>query len=101
MKHLHDPAVAADMRARLSRLQPGASAHWGRMTVAQALAHMSAALEIALGDRKPPRMWLGSIVGRFVKRIVLRDGSPLKRNTPTMPELVVKDSRDFDRERLR
>jgi hypothetical protein len=89
------------MRGRVARLQPGTPALWGKMTVAQALAHMAASLEIALGDQKPPRMFAGRIFGRLVKRIVLRDESPLKRNTPTAPELLVKDSRDFDRERQR
>jgi hypothetical protein len=101
MKHLHDSSVAADMRARLSRLQPGTPAHWGRMSAPQAVAHMANALEMALGDQKPPRMFAGRLFGRFVKRLVLRDESPLKRNTPTAPTLLIKDERDFDRERRR
>jgi hypothetical protein len=101
MKHLHDSSVAAGMRGRLARLEPGTAAHWGKMTVAQALAHMATSLEIALGDQKPPRMFVGRVFGRFVKRIVLRDESPLKRNTPTAPELVMKGDRDFERERQR
>src|SRR6185436_17098909 len=83
MKNLHEPAVAAEMRARLSRVQPGSPALWGKMNVAQGLAHMANALEMALGDDKPPRMFAGRLFGRFVKRLVLRDESPLKRNTPT------------------
>ncbi len=101
MKHLHDPALAADVCARLERLQPGATALWGRMTVSQALAHLSSSLEMALGDQKPPRMFAGRLFGGLVKRVVLRDDSPLKRNTPTAPTLVVKDDRDFQRERQR
>src|SRR6478735_803760 len=101
MRHLHDSAVAAEMRSRLARLQPGTAALWGKMTVAQALAHMAAALEIALGDQKPPRMLAGRLFGRVIKRLVLRDESPLKKNTPTAPELLMKDERNFERERQR
>jgi hypothetical protein len=101
MKHLHDPALASDIRARLARLQPGARAEWGRMSVSQALAHLSAALEMAVGDQKPPRMFAGRLIGGFVKGVVMRDDSPLKRNTPTAPTLLVKDDRDFERERQR
>jgi hypothetical protein len=101
MKHLHDPLVAADIRARLARLQPGARAQWGKMAAPQALAHMSAALEMALGDQKPPRMFAGRLFGRFVKRLLMRDDSPLKRNTPTSPTLLVTGDRDFHRERQR
>jgi hypothetical protein len=101
VKHLHDKSVAADMRARLSRLQPGTPAQWGKMTAPQALAHMANALEMALGDDKPPRMFAGRVFGRFVKRLVMRDDSPLKRNTPTAPTLLIRDDRDFARERAR
>ena len=101
MKHLHDPGLAADVRARLAGLQPSAAAQWGRMTVSQALAHMSGALEMAVGDQKPPRMFAGRVFGGFVKRLVMRDDSPLKRNTPTAPTLLVKGDRDFERERKR
>ncbi len=101
MKHLHDPALATDVRARLARLQPNAKAQWGTMTPSQALAHLSGALEMALGDQKPPRMFVGRLFGRVVKRLVMRDDSPLKRNTPTAPNLVVKGDRDFERERQR
>jgi hypothetical protein len=100
-KHLHDSTLAAEVRSRLARLQPTAQAQWGRMSVSQALAHLSAALEMAVGDQKPPRMLAGPFFGGVVKRVVMRDDSPLKRNTPTAPTLLVKDDRDFERERQR
>jgi hypothetical protein len=101
LKHLHDPALATEMRVRLARVQPSATAQWGRMTVAQALAHMAATLEMAVGDQRPPRMFIGRFFGRAVKRLVMRDDSPLKRNTPTAPNLLVKDDRNFEAERQR
>lgn len=101
MKHLHDPALATEMRARLARLQPSATAQWGKMNVSQALAHMAATLEMGVGDSNPPRMFIGRIVGGFVKNLVMRDDAPLKRNTPTAPNLLVRGDRDFERERQR
>lgn len=101
MKHLHDPDVAAEIRGRLARLQPGARAQWGKMTVSQALAHVSGALEMALGDQKPPRMFVGRLLGGLVKRRVMRDESPLKKNTPTSPNLLITGDREFERERQR
>lgn len=101
MKHLHDPVVAADMRSRLSRMTAASPALWGKMTAPQAVAHMANGLEMALGDDKPPRMFAGRMFGRFVKRLVFRDESPLKRNTPTAPTLLIRDDRDFERERQR
>ena len=101
MNHLHDQKAAADFRARLARLQPGAKAQWGKMTVAQALAHMATSLEDSLGDSRPPRMFVGRLFGRLAKRATLTDDKPLKRNTPTAPTLTIRDERDFERERQR
>jgi hypothetical protein len=101
VKDLYDANAAAGMRARLASLRPDSTAQWGVMTVSQALAHMSASLEMALGDQKPPRMFAGRIFGRLIKRLVMRDNAPLKRNTPTAPTMLVKGDRDFEHERRR
>jgi hypothetical protein len=73
------------------------------MNVAQAVAHCAGGLELALGDRRPPRVLVGRMFGRVIKRLALGDEAPMRRNTPTVPGLVVADERalDAERERLR
>jgi hypothetical protein len=103
MRHLFDPAAAAEVRTRLQSLRPDSARQWGRMNVAQAVAHCAGGLELALGDRRPPRVLVGRIFGRVIKRLALGDEAPMRRNTPTVPGLVVADERalDAERERLR
>jgi hypothetical protein len=101
MKNLYDPASAAEVRARIASLSPASPRQWGRMTVAQALAHLAASLEWAVGDQRPPRMMLGYVFGPIAKARTLRDEKPIPRNTPTAPELLVRDDRDLERERRR
>ena len=83
------------MQARMAQLRPESAASWGTMSPAQALAHCALALEWAVGDRIPPRMWLGRIVGRMVKPMVLGNDAPMRRNSPTAKDLVVQDARDL------
>jgi hypothetical protein len=103
MKHLFDAARVEEVQERMAQLRPESAALWGTMNPAQALAHCALGLEWAVGDRIPPRMWLGRIVGRMVKPMVLGNDAPMRRNSPTAKDLVVQDARDLgtERERLR
>ncbi|MCU1266985.1 MAG: hypothetical protein JWM21_3303 [Acidobacteria bacterium] len=99
MKNLFDAAAAAEIRKRIALLGPGNERQWGRMNVAQALAHLSAGLELALGERRPPRALMGRILGWAIKPMALGNDAPMRPNSPTIDELVVLDQRDFETER--
>lgn len=99
MKSLYDPAVADEVRQRMARLQPTSTPAWGKMTVAQALAHCAMAMENALGDTTPPRHPLGRLIGGFAKRRLIVQGKPMGRSAPTHPTVLVKDDRNFEAER--
>jgi hypothetical protein len=101
MRTLFEPTAVDGVQARLQRLQPGHQRLWGTMTVAQAIAHCSAGLEMALGDRRPPRVLIGRIIGPLIKRFALGNDEPMRPNSPTVPDLVVSDARDFEPERTR
>jgi Protein of unknown function (DUF1569) len=101
MKTLYDHAVADDFKARVARLTPGAQPLWGKMTVAQAVAHLALALEGATGESRPPRMFVGRLFGPLIKRLALGDDKPMARNAPTAPGFAVRDERNLERERVR
>jgi hypothetical protein len=46
-------------------------------------------------------MFMGRIIGRFVKPLVMRDNEPMRRNSPTARDLVVQNERDLGIERER
>lgn len=71
------------------------------MNAAQALAHSTGVLELALGERRPARLLIGRLIGWAMKRMALGNDAPLRQNTPTLAELVMLDDRDFDAERKR
>jgi hypothetical protein len=101
MKNLFEAARAAEVKDRTTRLRPDSGPLWGKMSPAQALAHCSLGLEWAVGDRIPPRMLMGRMLGRIIKPLVLRNDEPMRRNSPTAKDLVVQDDRDLGTERKR
>ena len=101
MKNLFDPAAQLEIQSRLQTLQPDSPRQWGTMTPAQALAHCSISLEMSLGDVRPPRAFIGRILGPIVKPLALKDDEPMRRNSPTSDCLIIKDDRPFEPERQR
>jgi hypothetical protein len=101
MKNLFEAAAVEEVKERLARLRPDSGRLWGKMNAAQAVAHCAAGLELAVGDRLPPRKLLGRIIGGLVKPMALGTDEPMRRNTPTVKDLVVRDERDLDMERKR
>ena len=101
MKNLFDAATANDVKERIGRLGPNSVRQWGKMNAAQAMAHCATAMEWAVGDSFPPRMFLGRVFGTLAKSRVLKDEKPMGRNAPTAKSLVVADERDLEAERKR
>ncbi|HEX9163096.1 MAG TPA: DUF1569 domain-containing protein [Thermoanaerobaculia bacterium] len=101
MKNLFDPGAPEDVKRRVLELRADSVRQWGRMTVAQMLAHLANAFEMAVGDARPPRMFAGRILGGLGRAFVLGNDKPMLRNTATVPMLSIVDPRDLERERAR
>jgi hypothetical protein len=101
MKNLFEAATVDEVKTRMLRLRPDSGRLWGKMNAAQAVAHCAAGLELAMGDRRPPQLWLGRILGWIVKPMALGSEAPMRRNSPTVPSIVVADERDLGAERDR
>jgi len=101
MESLFESGCVDEVQQRLSRLQPDQPRQWGTMSPAQMLAHCSLGLEMAAGEIRPPRALIGRILGPVIKPIALREGEPMRRNSPTAKELVINSDRNFETERKR
>ena len=97
MKNLFQREAVDEVISRIDTLQPAAQRHWGKMDVAQMLAHCSAAMDMATGRLVLPRLFIGRLIGPLVKPIYTNE-KPLSRNSPTDAKLVVSDKREFVRE---
>jgi hypothetical protein len=98
MKSLFEPSSTMEIRNRIDFLKPESERQWGKMNVAQMLAHCSAWMEMAAGLNSPPRSFVGRIFGKMAKKSVLGE-EPIRRNMPTENSLLMKDERNFAAER--
>jgi hypothetical protein len=78
VKNLYDLSRVEEVKQRLLRLRPDSRRLWGKMEVAQMMAHCSAALEMATGLIRPPRLLVGRLIGWAIKPLVLRDEEPMR-----------------------
>jgi hypothetical protein len=101
MKSLFQPPTVQEVKTRIANLKPDSAAEWGTMSPAQALAHCTGGLEMALGDSKLPRVLVGRLIGGIIKPMALKDDVPMRRNSPTAKALVIHDDRDLPREKER
>ncbi len=99
MKNLWQPATVQELKDRLAKLRPDTPRLWGKMTPAQAVAHCAKGIELALGDLRPPRMFIGRLIGAMIKSKAFQESEPMRRNSPTIPGMAVTDDRDLDRAR--
>ncbi len=101
MKNLFEPARVEEVKERIAHLRPDSQRLWGKMNAAQAVAHCAAGLELAAGTRIPPRLLVGRVIGWIVKPLALGNDEPMRRNSPTVPGLVMEDERNLATERER
>ena len=101
MKNLFEPHDLESLTDRVSQLRPDSERQWGTMTPAQALAHCSLGVQTATGEVRPQRKLVGRILGPMIKPKVLGDDAPMRRNSPTFPETIVRIEPDFAAEQVR
>jgi len=97
MKNLFERETVDEIVSRIDNLQPTSQRHWGKMDVAQMLAHCSAGIDMASGRLNLPRAFLGRVLGRLVKPLYTNE-KPFSRNSPTAKQLVFSSPCDFLRE---
>ena len=77
MRNLFEPDAVQEVMTRIEQLKPTSQRQWGKMDVAQMMAHCSATLEMASGKFVAKRTLLGRFVGPRVRH-VLSDDSPFR-----------------------
>jgi hypothetical protein len=97
MYNLFESTTATEIISRIEKLQPTSEAQWGKMNVAQMLAHCSGPLEVYFAEKKRKRDLMGLLFGKFAFKQLISD-KPWKRNLPTAKEFKIKDARNFEQE---
>lgn len=100
MKSLFHSEASQEILERMNQLTPDTQHLWGKMSVDQMLAHCATALDMASGKINPPRVFIGRIIGSFMKDLYSND-KPFSKNSPTDNALRITGSRDFAKEKQR
>ena len=100
MPNIFDSTTSSDIFRRMEKLQPDSKALWGKMTVAQMLAHLMATFEIAMSEKKINRTFFGLLFGKMAKKKMMHE-KPIDKNLPTDPSLVRNGEYNFEEERFK
>lgn len=98
MKNLFTPNDTTEILNRIDKLSPNSQRQWGKMEVAQMLAHCNAALETAAGLNFPPRLFIGRILAPFMKAKFVSE-KIFDKNYPTDKSYVFASKMDFEMEK--
>ena len=98
VKNLFDASVKQQIIARINKLTPTTQRQWGKMDVAQMLAHCQMPLGVATGKHKLKRNFFLSLIGPLFKKQLFNE-KPFKKNLPTDKSFVMVDPKDFEKEK--
>jgi len=101
MKNLFDPKEMEETLNRIEALGPDTQALWGKMNVAQMLAHLCVSYEMTYTDKHPrPGAFARFMLKAFVKKAVVGP-KPYPKNSRTAPQFIIADEREFNKEKQR
>ncbi len=93
--------VADDIIQRINNLKPESQPVWGKMNVAQMLAHCCVTYEMVYERKHPaPGGFMKLILKLLVKNTVVGE-TPYKHNLRTAPAFLMTTEKDFNAEKAR
>lgn len=99
MENIFSQTVSNQVINRINNLNPTTPALWGKMSVAQMLAHCNITYEMVYQNKHPkPNFLMRVILKAFVKKIVVSE-KPYKQNSQTAPVFIIKNDKDFEVEK--
>lgn len=98
MKSVYNVAENAELISRINLLNQESAALWGKMSVAQMMAHLQAPLNVAFGELNLKQSFIGILFGGYVKKKLAGD-LPFGKNLPTVQQFVKNAPHNFEIEK--
>jgi hypothetical protein len=93
--------TATSVIVRINNLTSATAPTWGKMNVAQMLAHCNVTYEMAFENNHPPAGAFAKLMLKlFVKNNVVSE-KPYGKNGRTAPQFLIADAKDFAKEQSR
>ena len=99
IQNIYTAPVAEQFMARINKLSTSTQNQWGKMNVSQMMAHCNVSYDMAFDENyKKSSSFLRFILKNLAKKGLVNE-SPLKKNSSTAAEMVIKTPKDFDQEK--
>lgn len=100
MNNLFNESDVLEILQRIEKLSPNSQRQWGKMNVAQMLAHCNKSVETAMGMNFMKRLFIGRIIGTLLKSMVVGK-KPFGKNSPTDKSYIFPDDLEFEDVKLK
>ena len=101
MKNIFTTEISKEIINRIDKLKPESTPLWGKMAVAQMLAHCNVTYELVYDNKHPrPNGFKQFLLKAFVKQIVVSE-KPYTKNGRTAPVFLIKGDKNFETEKNR
>ncbi len=101
LPNIFSKEVSDNIIQRINNLSPATQSKWGKMSVAQMLAHCNVTYEMIYENIHPkPGGFMKFILKTLVKSKVVNE-IPYKQNGRTAPQFIISETKDFDAEKQR
>lgn len=101
MNYIFQSETSNKVIERINNIKTYSQPLWGKMNAAQMMAHCCVAYEMVYDNKhKAPNAFMKFILKTFIKDSVVGP-KPYKKNSQTAPAFLIKDERDFEKEKSR
>ena len=101
LPNIFTKTVSDQIIQRINNLKADTQPNWGKMSIAQMLAHCCVTYEMVYDDKHPkPNFFMRFILKMLVNNTVVNE-VPYKHDSQTSPQFIIKETKDFDLEKKR
>ena len=94
-----DPKTTETVFARLEKLNYMSKPQWGKMNVAQMLAHLNVTYDLAYDRVQSPANFFVKLMLKLLVKPLVTNDKPYKKNSHTAPVFIITNERDFEKEK--
>ena len=101
LPNIFSKQVADEIIQRINKLTTASQPQWGKMSVAQMLAHCCVTYEMIYENKHPaPKGLMKLMLKLLIKNIVVSE-TPYKHNSRTAPAFLITTEKEFNTEKAR
>ena len=99
IQNIYSAPVSEQFIDRINKLSANTQSQWGKMDVSQMMAHCNVSYDMAFDENfKKSSSFLRFILKNLVKKGFVNE-NPLKKNSSTATEMLIKTPKDFEQEK--